>query len=1007
MPAPGGLWYTRDMQRLVRLTVALLLALPQAATAAAVIRGKAAPAPIVPLVPALGLAPAASLSAPSLRPSAPSLNATPLSAPALSAPSLQAPAAAAAPKVEAAAPRSEISAALPASAVPAAEAAAAPEAANPGKTALERLQADVPFQQPKASDLNAQKSFADDSFSFKLGETGHKGAGAVGPEAARKGGGGAPPSDNKGTSDDGGGPNYPHRIVEYNGQKFPSVVFRPNVPIEPLLVQAIDSAQKTLRIALYEFKQRSVLEALYRAKSRGVDVQIILDYSNVFPYNGPQDTYQKKRSWEIWRLLKDGFNVSVLRGDGEFGIMHNKFVVVDDALAEFGSYNWSWAAEHAHYENANFTVEKKRVKALAAYWDYLRGLAQTPDKARDYKWPRQLPATPKTGMTVDFNGVKLPGIMLQPDAAFEDWLVKAIDASKKTVEVSMFAMRSTLVAEALGRAHKRGLKVRVIIDRSQHDSDAFGVYTQWLAAQGMEVRILAGPNPDSDFQVAEKDHNKIAIFDGKLVETGSPNYTKYAARNNFENGHFLDDATDVAGYQFHFEHMWKIAKVFAAPADVPALPSDEQLTKEVEKDPSPRPPVVRPVQKPLPPARELKFNGTAFPSSALLPEVPIEPLIIKGIDAAKKSLRLALYEFNLDGVLEALRRAKKRGVKIEIVLDRAHVYTTGKSHDRNGPKKPSEPIQALIAEGFDVLLLKGQGSGIQHNKFIIYDDKMVMSGSYNLTVWAERNHYENVTFSMEKPEVADMKAYFAYMRKLAEAVDHDKLDEILSRGASGLETTEPEAARKAADPLPEERDSKFPLPPASKAPPVVHNGESFARYYFSPQGGIEDALIRAIKAAKTTIDIAMFSFYSKPIADALLEAKERGVKVRLALDLSQSKMAKLDDWFAFHGFEIVLLSGPGDPEYDDDADPMFEKMHNKYMVVDGAMLATGSFNYSPNAENNSFEHVKFVDDPMDLARYAEEFARMFARGFKPTPPKKEPAFGKGAKSESFEDYAAY
>lgn len=989
------------MHRNARFSLAVVLALQTAASAAVI---KSAPVSggqnsVIPIVPAqlgsgsgLGLSPIGSgLSlTPSLSGSlsAPSVNGH-VQVSALPAPILNLP--------QMALPRTGIPALTPLAPLLQAAPLQAPAARNPGKTSLERLSADMPGAKPQASDLIGAKDHADKTFSFKLGDSEASFGVDAGQGPSKSKGGG---KDAAVPGDDGGGPNVPHRDVEYKGKVYPSVVFRPNTSIEPLIIQAIDASQKTLRIALYEFKLRGVLEALQRARRRGVDIQIILDYTNVFPYTAPGDDYIKRRSNEVWALLRDGFKVSVLRGDGEFGIMHNKFVVVDGGLAEFGSYNWSWAAEHAHYENAKFTTDAKDVKAMEKYWEYLRGLAKEPAEAKDYKWPRELPAPPAEAKpSIDFNGVKLPSYTFSPNKVFEDNMVAALNASKKSVDIAVFALRSTRIAEAILKAKQRGLKIRVIIDRSQHDSDAFGAYTRWLAANGIEVRILAGPNPDSDFQVAEKTHHKVAIFDGKLVEMGSPNFTKYAAVNNFENGHFLDDKTDVAGYQFVYEHMWKIAEPFKGPATSPALPTDEELTREAAKDPTPRVPNPKPDPGPLPPVNEITYNGIKLPSSAMLPEVPIEPMIVQAIDATKRSLKLALYEFNLEDVLGALRRAKKRGVKIEIVIDRAHVYTLGKDH-KGDPKKPSAQIQALIAEGFDVMLLKGQSSGIMHNKAIVYDDKLVMSGSYNLTDAAEHNHFENVTFSNKLDEVKDMAAYYQYLRGAAEPVDETKFEEVLNRVAgmddSSLEKADTEG-RKAAEPDEDGRKSKFPEPPQSKATPVKLNGETFRRYYFSPQGGIEAALVAAIHAAKASIDVAMFSFYSKTIADALLEAKNRGVNVRLVLDNSQSKLAKLDDWFAFHGFDIVLIAGPNDAE----GDPMYEKMHNKFMIVDGSVLINGSFNYSPNAEKNSFEHVKFIDDKLDVARFVAGFVRMHARGWKPKAPKTEPDFGAAKHSESY------
>ena len=131
--------------------------------------------------------------------------------------------------------------------------------------------------------------------------------------------------------------------------------------------------------------------------------------------------------------------------------------------------------------------------------------------------------------------------------------------------------------------------MRLIIDEGQSASAPFGAFAQALLAAGMEVRVLAGPDPNSDFPLAQKSHHKFAIFDGKLVETGSANFTKYAAMANFENAHFLDHAKDVAGYKWIYERMYARAKLLAPSGPAPTLPSDAELIEESRKQPPPPP----------------------------------------------------------------------------------------------------------------------------------------------------------------------------------------------------------------------------------------------------------------------------------------------------------------------------------------------------------------------------------------------------------------------------------
>ena len=59
------------------------------------------------------------------------------------------------------------------------------------------------------------------------------------------------------------------------------------------------------------------------------------------------------------------------------------------------------------------------------------------------------------------------------------------------------------------------------------------------------------------------------------------------------------------------------------------------------------------------------------------------------------------------------------------------------------------------------------------------------------------------------------------------------------------------------------------------------------KVYFSPNGGCQEAVLSEISNAKKSIDIAMYSFTSREIAQALVEAQKRQVKIRIVLDKAQ------------------------------------------------------------------------------------------------------------------------
>jgi len=104
--------------------------------------------------------------------------------------------------------------------------------------------------------------------------------------------------------------------------------------------------------------------------------------------------------------------------------------------------------------------------------------------------------------------------------------------------------------------------------------------------------------------------------------------------------------------------------------------------------------------------------------------------------------------------------------------------------------------------------------------------------------------------------------------------------------------------------------------------------------YFSPKGGCTEAIVRQIYGAKKEVLVISYLLTSKPIAQAIVEAYNRGVSVLVVLDKSNknSKYSPAD-----------FLSYYGIPVYIDSAHAI---MHNKVIIIDNEVVITGSFNFT-------------------------------------------------------------
>ena len=135
--------------------------------------------------------------------------------------------------------------------------------------------------------------------------------------------------------------------------------------------------------------------------------------------------------------------------------------------------------------------------------------------------------TPMPASIKQPNTVKATGtieVAFSPNGGGAGIIINAITQAKKSIKVQAYSFTNADIAKALLDASKRGVDVKVVLDRSQ-ETEKYTSAT-FLANAGVPVRI------DDDFAIA---HNKIMILDEETVITGSFNFTKAAEERNAEN----------------------------------------------------------------------------------------------------------------------------------------------------------------------------------------------------------------------------------------------------------------------------------------------------------------------------------------------------------------------------------------------------------------------------------------------------------------------------------------
>ena len=126
-------------------------------------------------------------------------------------------------------------------------------------------------------------------------------------------------------------------------------------------------------------------------------------------------------------------------------------------------------------------------------------------------------------------------------------LVRAIDASRVSIDLANFSFTSEELRDALLRAKERGVNVRIVFDAQQYK---YLSEMHWFADRGFDVLLSAGKSGEKGVM-----HNKFAVFDGALAEAGSFNWTRNGEKNNYENAMFLDAPDDVAAFAAAFRRI--------------------------------------------------------------------------------------------------------------------------------------------------------------------------------------------------------------------------------------------------------------------------------------------------------------------------------------------------------------------------------------------------------------------------------------------------------------------
>ncbi len=297
--------------------------------------------------------------------------------------------------------------------------------------------------------------------------------------------------------------------------------------------------------------------------------------------------------------------------------------------------------------------------------------------------------------------------------------------------------------------------------------------------------------------------------------------------------------------------------------------------------------------------------------------------LIEAIDAAQDRVLFALY--GVDGspaVIDALVRAVDRGLDVRGVVD---AYDRDPYPCDNSPRYPYRGTQQLIDALPPGAVVDDDDDRLMHNKFFVFDDEKVWTGSANVSapgLYLEYN--SNVSILIEHPGLA--QAYATELEEMFAGDFHtDKTD-----------------------------NTTHVFPPLADG--------SLIESRFAPTDDARgEIILRAIGEADATLDARIFYLTDDAIRDALVAAAARGVAVRVIADAASAE-GEFSEHQALRdaGIPAKVENWPG-------------KEHMKALVADGEVVVLGSQNWTGSGNDANDENTLYVVNTVLGAEFSADF----------------------------------
>lgn len=396
--------------------------------------------------------------------------------------------------------------------------------------------------------------------------------------------------------------------------------------LEEILIDGINSAQSSLDIAVQELRLPNLAKALVEQQQKGVKIRLILENTynqsidQLTPIIEETDDPRAEEAYQNYLALvdlnqdgkmsalelKERDAITILRqgkipilddtadGSKGTGLMHHKFIIIDEQAVITGSANFTLSGIHGDFTqletrgNTNNLIKINSPEVATLFTEEFNlmwgdGVGGQPDSLFGVKKPfrpTQLVTVGETRIQIKFS----------PDSTTIPWentsnglINQQLQQADTSIQLALFVFSDQLLADALEKQQQKGVNIQALIDAGF----AFRNYSEGLDMLGValsnncqyELNNHPWTNPlttvgISQLPKGDKLHHKFAVIDQNTVITGSHNWSNAANHNNDETVLILKNPLIAEHYQQEFNDLYETA--------ILGLP--KTLLSKIEKD---------------------------------------------------------------------------------------------------------------------------------------------------------------------------------------------------------------------------------------------------------------------------------------------------------------------------------------------------------------------------------------------------------------------------------------